>query len=162
MWYRALSCAVLGLAVVVLNSPAGGAKKDKKVEVKVEDGVEVKVKDKVDVKVKDGVEVKVERKNPAEDPRAVVGAIAKVNAKAGTFSLKVSHEKGKDLEKWPERTFKVSDKTEFHGPLGGKAKGLADDRMSVGSRVVVIPSAGDATVAEEIHLSVRKKLKKGD
>lgn len=93
---------------------------------------------------------KQERTDPQKIKGAVIGKIKTVDVDNSSFTI--SPDKGKD------RTFKVNDKTQFMGPLGGKGEGLKDDRMEKGNVVVVIPTA-DGKTAKEVHLPYRKKEK---
>jgi hypothetical protein len=83
---------------------------------------------------------------------AVDGTVKSVDLKANTFTITTTDKK--------DRTFKVDDKTEFHGPKGGSRgtgpAGLKDDCMEKGYEVKVSPAPKDAKLAKDVFLPNRK------
>src|SRR5262245_55341275 len=77
---------------------------------------------------------------------AVYGKVKAVDLKASSFTVTLRNGK--------ERTFGVTDKTEFWGPKGGDrgtgAKGLKDECMDKGYDIRIMP-AKDAKIAKDVY-----------
>jgi hypothetical protein len=88
---------------------------------------------------------------------AIVGKVKTVDIKTSKFTITTKD--GKD------RTFAVTEKTEFWGPRGGDrgtgGKGLEDDCMEKGYEIKVVPGS-DTKVAKDVYLPNRKSEVKKD
>jgi FlaG/FlaF family flagellin (archaellin) len=78
--------------------------------------------------------------------KEVKGTVVKVDAKKMTLTVKTDQ---------GNKTYTISDDTQFMGPRGGKSSaGIKDDRLSAGAAITLIIAGNNKTV-REVHLPER-------